>query len=154
MALSFKILLVLCYRIHVTIVQSDGEREYLSLPYSNRTITQTPSTRPPSGIAPLPCTRCLFVSHDMLIAVAITHPRQEDRTSRESVAVILPQLCRLSHQLTVREAQGSGPPASVWEVLLRCADCGVSGGKGRDDNQGLPCVQVCVYLFICAKTDW
>lgn len=47
----------------------------------------------------------------------------QDEACFERVVAVLPQLCRLGLKLSCREAQGARPSASMWEVLLRCADC-------------------------------
>ncbi|CAN0400014.1 unnamed protein product, partial [Discosporangium mesarthrocarpum] len=49
-----------------------------------------------------------------------------------TVSAILPHLCRLTYQLSLREAEGTAAhhhhqQASMWEVLLRCIDVPTKG---------------------------
>lgn len=65
------------------------------------------------------------------------------------MVAVLPQLCRLSLQLSARESQGARPSASMWNVLLRHAHCGVAASeKDGEESRGSTCVQVSFFLLL------
>ncbi|CAM9742427.1 unnamed protein product, partial [Pylaiella littoralis] len=79
---------------------------------------------------------------------------EEDEGGVDSINAVLPQLCRLSLHLSVRESQGARPPSSIWEVLLRCADrCvafheGAMVTTGETEEEGSSATYVQKYLAV------
>ncbi|CAN0365764.1 unnamed protein product, partial [Ectocarpus sp. 12 AP-2014] len=70
----------------------------------------------------------------------------EGQGQPSGVNAVLPQLCRLGLHLSAREAQGARPPASIWDVLMRCADRRVSMSEealfvGEEERSKTTCVQ-------------
>ncbi|CAM9302189.1 unnamed protein product, partial [Ectocarpus sp. 4 AP-2014] len=70
----------------------------------------------------------------------------EGQGQPSGVNAVLPHLCRLGLHLSAREAQGARPPASIWDVLMRCADRRVSMSEealfvGEEERSKATCVQ-------------